>query len=236
MTAEQSDTASLEAAIEHTFTRRDLLLRALTHASFRGESGIERATDADNEQLEFLGDAVLGLTVSEHLFLACPEFDEGRLSNVKSQLVSRKHLAEVARSLEIGRHLVMGRAEDRSGGREKASLLANAFEALLGALYLDGGMDAVRQLILQRIVGTADLRELARTSANNIKTTLEVLARSRDLPKPEYTVHAENSGFPQMFAAEVRVGKELRASGRASSKKGAETAAARVLLDQMEAI
>jgi ribonuclease-3 len=229
-----SDLADIEAAIGFQFDPRDLLLRALTHASYRGEAGHERVPEADNEQLEFLGDAVLGLVVSEHVIRACPDFDEGRLSNVKSRLVNRAHLADVARKLGVGRHLVMGRAENRSGGREKASLLANAFEAILAAVYLSGGLEPVRRVVLDHIVADADMRALAMAAGNNVKTTLEVLARSRGLAKPEYSVKAENSGFPQMFSAEVRVGKELIAGGRGSSKKIAELEAARKLVSALE--
>jgi ribonuclease-3 len=222
--------ASVETAIGYSFVNREWLVRAMTHSSHRGEAGLERVPEADNEQLEFLGDAVLGLIVSEHLFLACPDFDEGRLSNVKSRLVNRAHLADVARSLDIGNNLLMGRGEALSGGREKASLLANALEALLGAIYLDGGLDGVRQVVLNHIVAGADVRALAVAAVNNIKTSLEIMARSKGLPRPEYTVRAENSGFPQMFIAEVRVGKDWRGGGRASSKKGAETEAAAALM------
>ena len=226
--------AEIEAAIGFVFGRREWLTRALTHSSHRGEAGLERVPEADNEQLEFLGDAVLGLVVSEHLFRTCPDFDEGRLSNVKSRLVNRAHLADVARRLGIGRQLVMGRGEEHSGGREKASLLANALEALLGAIYLDGGVDAVRAVVLKHIVSDADVRSLAVAAINNVKTSLEIAARTRGLPRPEYAVYAENSGFPQMFVAEVRVGKDWRGGGRATSKKGAETQAATALLRLLE--
>lgn len=223
----------LEEAIGYRFNNAELLTRALTHSSHRGESGFDRVPDADNEQFEFLGDAVLGLVVSEHVIRSCPDLDEGRLSNVKSRLVNRAHLADVARHLNLGSYLVMGRAEERSGGRDKASLLANAFEALLAAVYLEGGIESARDVVLRHVVGNADLRALSTEWVNNVKTTLEMLARSRDLPRPEYLVKAENSGFPQMFSAEVRVGQDLRTSGRGTSKKSAELEAARKMLDQL---
>jgi ribonuclease-3 len=226
----------LEAAIGFQFRNRDLLIRALTHASHRGESGQERVPQADNEQLEFLGDAVLGLIVSEYVIRMCPDFDEGRLSNVKSRLVNRAHLANVARNLRIGEHMVMGKAEDRSGGREKASLLANAAEALLAAVYLDGGLEPVRRIVLTHVIAGEDMRALATASMNNIKTNLEIMARQRDLPKPEYSVRAEHAGYPQAFVAEVRVGKDLSASGRGRSKKNAEMEAARNLVLHLETV
>ncbi len=232
MSAEQP--SAVEVSTGYAFRRAEWLTRALTHSSHRGEAGLERVPQADNEQLEFLGDAVLGLIVSEHLFLTCSDFDEGRLSNVKSRLVNRAHLAVVARRLDLGPHLLMGRGEALSGGREKASLLANALEALLGAIYLDGGLDALRPVVLRHIVADADVRALAVAAINNIKTSLEIMARSRGLPRPEYTVHAENAGFPQMFVAEVRVGKQWRGGGRASSKKGAESKAAAALVALLE--
>ena len=230
-----SELAALDAAIGYKFHRTDWLVRALTHSSHRGEAGLERVQEADNEQLEFLGDAVLGLIVSEHLFRVCPDFDEGRLSNVKSRLVNRAHLADVARRLEVGTYLLMGRGEALSGGRNKASLLANALEALLGAIYLDGGLAGVREFVSKHIIANADVRALAVSAVNNIKTSLEVKARSNGLPRPEYFVHAENSGFPQMFVAEVRIGREWRGGGRATSKKGAETQAAEALMALLEA-
>ncbi len=229
-----SDLAGVEAAIGFRFTRPELLIRALTHSSHRGEAGAEPVPDADNEQLEFLGDAVLGLVVSEFVLRDCPDFDEGRLSNVKSRLVNRAHLADVARHLGVGHHLLMGRGEERSGGREKSSLLANALEAILGAVYLDGGLEAARGTVLTHIVAGADVRALATAAVNNVKTSLEILAKARDLPKPEYSVRAENAGFPQVFLAEVRLGKDLRAGGRGSSKKNAELEAATVMLARLQ--
>jgi ribonuclease-3 len=230
MTADQ---AELERAIGFRFTQVDLLVRALTHGSHRGESGIERKPGDDNEQLEFLGDAVLGLIVSEHVVRACPDFHEGPLTNVKARLVNRAHLADVARRLQLGKHLLMGKAEDSTGGRDKSSLLANALEALLAAVYLDGGLDAVRQLIVEHVVGDADIRTLAAEATNNVKMELEMIARTRRLARPEYATRLENSGYPQTFTAEVRIGKDLRASGHGRSKKIAELAAARELLSQL---
>ncbi len=228
------DLAALESAIGYSFARREWLVRALTHSSHRGEKGLERIPQSDNEQLEFLGDAVLGLLVSEHLFRTCPDFDEGRLSNVKSRLVNRAHLAEVAGNLSIGQHLVMGRAEAQSGGRGKTSVLANALEALLAAIYLDGGMESVRQFILKHVVAESDLRDLAISASNNVKTSLEVLARSKGLPRPQYSVLAEAPGYPQMFVAEVQVGKDWRGGGRGASKKKAELQAAEALMALLE--
>ena len=225
-----AELAAVEAALGYAFTSPEWLVRALTHSSHRGEAGLERVPKADNEQLEFLGDAVLGLIVSEHLFRTCPDFDEGRLSNVKSRLVSRAHLADVARKLDIGAHLVMGRNESQSGGRDKSSLLANALEALLGAIYMDGGVEAVRQAVLKNVVSGADVDALAAADINNVRTSLEIMARSKGLPRPEYSVHAESSGFPQMFIAEVRIGKDWRGAGRATSKKRATSEAAAALM------
>jgi ribonuclease-3 len=224
----------LEAAIGFQFRNRDLLIRALTHASHRGESGQERVPQADNEQLEFLGDAVLGLIVSEYVIRMCPDFDEGRLHNLKTRLINRTHLAEVARNLRIGEHMVMGKAEDRCGGREKDSVLANAAEALLAAVYLDGGIEPARRIVLTHVVAGEDMRALSTAGMNNIKSSLEIMVRKRNLPKPEYSVRAEHAGYPQEFVAEVRVGQDLSASGRGRSKKNAEMEAARNLLLRLE--
>src|SRR5277367_1538986 len=185
------DLEEVETTVGFHFRQRELLARALTHGSHLGESGLARSPQSDNEQLEFLSDAILGLIVSEHVVKSCPDFDEGHLSNVKHRLVNRMHLAEVARKLEIGKHLLLGRAEARSGGREKTSLLANAFEALLGAAYLDSGIEPVRQLVLRHVVGDANLRELGTMYLNNVKTTLESRARERNMARPEYNVRAE---------------------------------------------
>jgi len=226
----------LEQAIGFQFRNRDLLIRALTHASHRGESGQERVPQADNEQLEFLGDAVLGLIVSEYVIRMCPDFDEGRLHNLKTRLINRTHLAEVARNLRIGEHMVMGKAEDRCGGREKDSVLANAAEALLAAVYLDGGIEPARRIVLTHVVAGEDMRALSTAGMNNIKSSLEIMVRKRNLPKPEYSVRAEHPGYPQEFVAEVRVGQDLSASGRGRSKKNAEMEAARNLVTHLETV
>jgi ribonuclease-3 len=225
-----ADWDAAENRLGFRFENRDLLIRALTHSSHRGETGAQRHPERDNEQLEFLGDAVLGMVVSEHVVRSCPELDEGRLSSAKHQLVNRSHLADVSRDLGIGQMLVMGRGEETSGGRSKISLLANALEALLGAMYLDAGLEPVRAFILQHVVAGADIRLMATVSQPNIKTTVETLARARNLPKPEYSTEAENADFPQQFVSKLRVGKDLLTVGRGKSKKAAEMEAAREML------
>ncbi len=137
----------LEAALGHTFKRPELLTRALTHRSLAHEQSLangDEDVEGNNERLEFLGDAVLGLVVAESMFLMHPEWREGELTRVRAQLVSRQHIAEVAESIDLGRHLRLSRGEDRSGLRRKSTVLSNAMEAVIGAIFLDGGLEPVR--------------------------------------------------------------------------------------------
>ena len=229
-----ADWDSAELRLGHRFGDRELLIRALTHSSHRGETGALRSPERDNEQLEFLGDAVLGLIVSEHVVRACPDLDEGRLSTVKHQLVNRVHLADVARRLGVGEMLMLGRGEESSGGRAKVSLLANALEALLGAMYLDAGLEPVRHFVLHNIVAEADIRALAAVQKKNVKASLEDLVRTRNLPKPEYATKVLNAGFPQSFVSELRVGRSWTTTGRGGSKKLAEMDAAREMMSLLD--
>lgn len=147
----------LEVALGHRFTRRELLVRALTHRSLAHEQAgheaalesvqAEAAGTGDNERLEFLGDAVLGLVVAEALFLLHPEWQEGELTRVRSQLVSRQHMAEVGVAIGLGKHLLLSRGEDKGGLRRKSTVLSNSMEAVLGALFLDGGLEPVRAFV-----------------------------------------------------------------------------------------
>jgi len=147
---------NLEKTIGHMFQRPELLEQALTHSSRAKEAdGSNHASGlraADNEQLEFLGDAVLGLVTTEELFRRFPQFSEGQLSKLRAHLVSKNHLIRIAEQLDLGRYLRLGRGEEKSGGRGKAALLVDALEALLGAVYLDAGLETARPLILQHIV------------------------------------------------------------------------------------
>jgi ribonuclease-3 len=153
--------AGLEAALGHCFARTELLVHALTHRSLANERAVieqiahetitangkvETVGTGDNERLEFLGDAVLGLVVAEALFLLHPEWQEGELTRVRSQLVSRQHLAEVALAIDLGSYLRLSRGEDKGGLRRKSTVLSNTMEAVLGALFLDGGLEPVLPL------------------------------------------------------------------------------------------
>src|SRR6202789_4500583 len=142
-----ADVAVLERTLGHTFRDRDLLARALTHKSRIYEKSPDGSVLADNEQLEFLGDAILGFVVSESLVRQFPSFPEGRLSKLKAHLVSAAWLYQVAQDLDLGDYLLLGRGEEMSGGREKRALLSDALEALIAALYIDAGLETVRELI-----------------------------------------------------------------------------------------
>lgn len=224
-----ANVSDLEAALDFQFERRELLLRALTHSSHVHEAGLARHPHSDNEQLEFLGDAVLGFVVAEHLVSKCPDFDEGRLSSVRARLVNRSHLADVARTLELGRYLVMGRGEELSGGRSKASLLVNALEALLGAMYQQGGLDPVRRVVAERVIANADFSQMVVSTEINAKAALEELARARGWALPVYEIFSEGPANALRFSAAVRLGG-VAASGSATSKKAAQQAAARDFL------
>src|SRR5262249_11902289 len=145
--------AVLEQALGHTFRNRELLERALTHKSRIYEKASEAPCSSDNEQLEFLGDAILGFVVSECLVRRFESYPEGRLSKLKAHLVSAARLHEVAQELGLGGYLILGRGEEMSGGREKKALLSDAVEALIAAIYLDSGLEAARQLIEKRVIG-----------------------------------------------------------------------------------
>src|SRR5512142_2260122 len=149
-----ADLGVLEAAIGHVFRDRELFQRALTHKSSIHERTGELPSAGDNEQLEFLGDAILGFVVSDCLVRRFPTAPEGRLSKLKAHLVSAARLFEVAQSLKLGEYLFLGRGEEMSGGRSKKALLADAMEALIAAMYLDGDMDAARRFIETHVVGT----------------------------------------------------------------------------------
>src|SRR5437868_13445821 len=156
LTSNLREVASLEESIGHVFASSELLERALTHSSQAREAEMLRpgssARNGDNEQLEFLGDAVLGLVTTEELFRRFPQFSEGQLSKLRAHLVSKNHLISVAERLDLGRYLRLGRGEEKSGGRSKAALLVDALEAILGAVYLDAGFEPARELVLRRIV------------------------------------------------------------------------------------
>src|SRR6267143_955499 len=153
----EREITALEAALGYHFRRRAVIEQAVTHSSQAREQEAQQAAEAkyqvsDNEQLEFLGDAVLSLVTSEELFQRFPQFREGELSKLRAHLVSERHLIQVAQQLELGHYLRLGRGEEKSGGRGKTALLVDALEAILAAVYLDGGLEAARKFILQTVV------------------------------------------------------------------------------------
>jgi ribonuclease-3 len=230
-----ADVAVLERTLGHTFRDRDLLARALTHKSRIYEKSPDGGVLADNEQLEFLGDAILGFVVSESLVRQFPSFPEGRLSKLKAHLVSAAWLYEVAQELNLGEYLLLGRGEEMSGGREKRALLSDAVEALIAALYLDAGLSAVRPLIEEHIIGALQVPEDGIESAvTDHKSALQEMAQALKLPPPRYVIVAEEGPeHAKMFTVEVRLGKDWASQAQGLSKKSAGQKAAQQVLQQL---
>ena len=179
-----------------------------------------------NERLEFLGDAVLGLVVTDHIFRAYPELPEGELAKVRATVVSAAALAEVAAELELGDALLLGKGEDASGGREKPSILADALEGLIGALYLDGGWAASQEFVL-RLLGERISEAAAGPGGQDYKTRLQELSARHYDTLPHYDVADEGPDHAKRFFATVSVAGAARGTGEGRSKKQAEQAAAR---------
>lgn len=232
----------LEATLGHAFTRKDLLQQAVTHRSYVAEHSIHgsETLSGDNERLEYLGDAVVGLVTAETLFRLYPDQPEGALTRLRGALVSRRHLAEVARALEMGKYLRLGRGEDRSGGRSKSALLANAMEAVIGAIYLDAGLGAVRPLIETKVIApTVDsLREQlsAGSGVGDFKSALQELLQAQRQGQPAYRTTGETGpDHRKRFFVEVCAGGEALAEGSGPTRKIAEQDAARRAMERLRA-
>ena len=225
-----SDFAAFQNRLGLQFRDEKLLRLALTHPSVAHESDV---ATAHNQRLEFLGDAVLQLVLTQKLYAQFPEFDEGVLTKARAKLVNRSTLAEHARALDLGAHLILSRGEETSGGRERASALADALESLLGAIFLDGGFDAAWEFILREFA--VDFGTLAGSSGiDNPKGELQELLQSRSPSAPEYqTVSATGPDHDRVFECIVQhAGVEL-ARGRGKSKKAAESEAAQAALKKL---
>jgi ribonuclease-3 len=223
--ANEDDLRDFQQRIGYTFQRADLLARALTHKSYSHEAKSDQVRH--NETFEFLGDSVLGFVIGDILFRQFPKLDEGALSKMKAYLVSATSLAEKARGFGMGDVIFLGVGEEKTGGRRKDSLLANLFEAMVAAIYLDGGIDAARRLLEQSFAD--DLRQLNEDDLlfHDYKTALQEQAQGKGLPLPEYQVVGEvGPDHDKTFIVEVRVGS-LAARGEGSSKKEAQQQAAR---------
>lgn len=247
---EQQEISVLEQTLGHHFQRPALLEQALTHSSHaheteaRAEQGVAAL---DNEQFEFLGDAVLGFVTSQVLFERFPSFQEGQLSKMRAHLVSARHLVRIAKELDLGRYLRLGRGEERSGGRSKTALLVDALEAVLAAMYLDSGLESPRRFIVERIL-EPELQRLERGGGGVLpvtdhKSALQEFLQGSGRPQPHYAVIKEQGPeHSKLFTVEVRVkmgangAGELVTQGEGPTKKAAEQRAARQALEQLRAM
>jgi len=226
VTITEDDLHSFEGRVGYGFRQPEILQRALTHKSFSHES---RGRDTlDNETFEFLGDSVLGFVIGDLLFHQFPHLDEGALSKMKAYLVSADSLARKARQYGMGEVLFLGVGEEKSGGRKKDSLLANLFEAMVAAVFLDGGVEAARALIVRSFavdLAAIDSRDL---KFHDYKTALQEVAQGSGLALPEYSVVEEiGPDHEKRFVVEVRVSTEIITRGEGSSKKEAQQQAAK---------
>lgn len=237
-----ADWKDLSQRLGYAFKDRQILTRALTHKSHPAEKAspdpAPKSTDSDNEQLEFLGDSILGFLVSEALYESFPDYPEGKLSKLKSWLVSASHLHSVAASIGLGDSLLLGKGEEMSGGRAKRAILSNALEALLAAIYLDGGMDPARHFVREFVLPdtSGDTESVFPPALTDYKSALQELALARSLPQPKYvTVGERGPEHAKTFTVEVRVGKTLSSRAEGASKKDAGQRAAQLMLSQIVA-
>jgi ribonuclease-3 len=234
-----ADLETLEAAIGHVFRDRELFQRALTHKSRIHEQPDEVPSIGDNEQLEFLGDAILGFVVSACLVRRFALAPEGRLSKLKAHLVSAARLYEVAQNLSLGDFLFLGRGEEMSGGRTKKALLSDAMEALIAAIYLDAGLETAKTFIETHVVGSFALAEgnaggSMDGAMADYKSALQEMAQALKLPPPRYfIVGEEGPEHSKTFTVEVRVGKDWVGQAQGLSKKAAGQKAAESILQQL---
>jgi ribonuclease-3 len=222
----------LQDLIGYRFREPGLLIEALTHSSYVSEA---LESSRDNEQMEFLGDAILNFVVSVRLTETFPQYEEGKLSRARASLVAAPHLSAVAGRLGLGEFLRLGRGEEKTGGRNKSALRVNALEALIAAIYRDGGLIRAQEFV-ERFILPADLpKQAVELFSIDYKSALQERIQAERLVPAEYRV-VEESGpeHQKTFTVEVRASQNLKAAGRGGSKKAAEQKAAQALLDRMQ--
>jgi len=219
----------IQERIGHKFSNAELLERALTHKSYANENRVP----AHNERLEFLGDAVLSLVISEYLMKTCPDSNEGDLSRIRAAVVSEPALALAARDIGLGRYLLLGKGEEQTGGRDKDSLLANCLEALIASLYLDGGRNAAETFVLRFFEG-AIKKTCTSGGTLDYKTDLQELCQERLKLLPEYRIVSETGPDHQkQFTVELAIKGEVFGRGIGRTKKEGEQKAAKEALEKL---
>jgi len=223
--------ATFEQTLGISFNQPSLLVQALTHSSYANENpGI---APVSNERLEFLGDAILGLVVAEQLYRDFPELSEGDMTKLRAYLVKQETLSTVAKRINLGNHLYLGKGEDGSGGREKQANLARALEAVIAAVYLDQGMKSVETLIL-RLLEPELQSAFSAGVVTDFKSHLQEYVQSQSQPPPSYhLIETYGPDHDRTFTVEVRSGSAVLARGTGKSKKAAEAEAARIALETL---
>lgn len=219
----------VEELLGYGFKDRAILLRALCHRSYVYENGLSPADS--NERLEFLGDSVVELSASHMLFEDFPDFAEGELTKVRAPMVKRQTLARVAGDMGLGRFILLGKGEESTGGREKESILADTFEAVVGAVYLDGGFAIARGLVMSCLESVKN--EIIRLGTGDYKSELQELAARNTGSLPRYSLSEEGPDHFKTFHATVSLGDRVFGPVSGASKKEAEQGAARAALDKL---
>lgn len=226
-----SSFSELEKTVGYSFENHTLLVRALTHRSHAQESAAPEGK-LPNEQMEFLGDAILGFLVSEALVEQFPDYSEGRLSKLKAHLVSAAHLHPVAQKIALGRFLFLGKGEEQSGGRTKKTLLVDALEALVAAIYLDGGVEPAREFVHRSVLESVDWQQI---QSVDYKSELQEFLQGKHAPPPRYVVVREQGPeHHKVFTVQIRLGGEPLAQAEGDSKKAAQQAAAQIALAKLK--
>jgi ribonuclease-3 len=219
----------LEKAVGHVFKDPGLLTRALTHSSHAYETSPDHPED--NELLEFLGDSVIGLVTADFYFAAFPGRNEGELSKLKASATSTLALAQLARAIKLDKAILLGKGEEKCGGRKKVSILAGSFEALAGAVYLDGGLDAARRFVCGLLRSSLKPVKSETLTINNSKSALQEICQKAGLPAPDYRLVTEKGpAHDRTFTVEVHLGDKVLAKSKGPSKKSAEQKAAEKVL------
>ena len=221
----------LEKAIGYVFKNKDHLITALTHSSYANEN--KHLALAYNERLEFLGDAVLGFTVGSYVFRTFPDIPEGELTKLRASVVCEAMLSKKSAAMDIGSYLRLGKGEEMTGGRSRISILADAFEAIIGAIYLDGGIECAERFVLSQLKGDITVMRTGFKSLDSKTNLQEMIQRTSKIPL-EYKIIAEQGpAHNKVFSASVSHNGKILGTGSGASKKEAEQAAAQQAVERL---